>query len=94
MNIGDADLNGKVEFADFLLLSDNFGEKGDWAQGDFDASGYVTFSDFLLLSSDFGNMREATLAQSVPEPNVSLLLSLACVLCLIHRRKRGGGISW
>ena len=84
---GDADLNGEVDFGDFLALSDNFGQHGGWAKGDFDGLGDVQFSDFLLLSSNFGNVREATLAQSVPEPNASLL-ALASCLCLCLRRTR------
>ena len=34
---GDADLNGDVDFADFLALSENFNGPGNWSQGDFDA---------------------------------------------------------
>ena len=52
---GDADGNGKVEFADFLLLSTNFGKQDAvWADGDFDDNGNVEFADFLLLSTNFG----------------------------------------
>jgi S-formylglutathione hydrolase FrmB len=83
---GDADLNGEVDFGDFLALSANFGQDGGWAQGDFDASGDVQFADFLLLSSNFGNMREATLTQSVPEPNAAVLIVLSCCMCPFRRR--------
>lgn len=53
---GDADGNGAVDFADFLVLSQNFGRADDvaFADGDFDADGEIDFSDFLLLSSNFG----------------------------------------
>ena len=52
---GDADLDGDVDFADFLKLSANFGsEDGHWSDGDFDCDGVIGFSDFLLLSSNFG----------------------------------------
>lgn len=53
---GDFDLNGKVEFADFLVLSANFGKQTDttWDQGDADGDGTIGFADFLLLSSNFG----------------------------------------
>lgn len=57
---GDADLNGKVEFADFLTLSANFGHEGGWAQGDFDGSGEIGSADFLLLSANFGFDRLGT----------------------------------
>ena len=52
---GDADLDGDVDFADFLELSANFGsEDGHWSEGDFNCDGVIGFSDFLLLSSNFG----------------------------------------
>ena len=52
---GDADGNGSVEFADFLLISSNFG-KGVRAGtlGDLDENGRVEFADFLILSAFFG----------------------------------------
>lgn len=54
---GDLDLNGKVEFADFLVLSTNFGKAGSYADGDADGDGLVAFADFLLLSTNFGFAR-------------------------------------
>jgi Ca2+-binding EF-hand superfamily protein len=53
---GDADGNGAVEFADFLILSSNFGKNADaaFADGDFNEDGKVNFNDFLLLSTNFG----------------------------------------
>ena len=51
---GDANLDGQVTFADFLILSANFGITATaWEQGDFDHDGTVGFADFLLLSSHF-----------------------------------------
>lgn len=52
---GDADFDGSVTFADFLVLSSNFGEESaTWQQGDFDDDGQIGFADFLLLSANFG----------------------------------------
>jgi len=52
---GDADGNGKVEFADFLIMSTNFGKQDAvWEDGDFDGNGKVEFADFLALSDNFG----------------------------------------
>ncbi len=53
---GDADGDGSVDFADFLVLSANFGRSADvaFADGDFDEDGEVDFADFLLLSANFG----------------------------------------
>ena len=51
---GDADLNGAVEFADFLVVSGNFGNEAQtWVDGDFDGDQTVSFADFLLLSANF-----------------------------------------
>ena len=52
---GDTNLDGTVDFQDFLVLSQGFGRSdASWASGDFDGNGLVEFSDFLLLSSHFG----------------------------------------
>ena len=53
---GDADGDGKVAFADFLILSANFGKQVDavWADGDFNGDGKIEFADFLILSENFG----------------------------------------
>ena len=53
--MADANLDGTVDFADFLAISTNFGREGvGWSGGDFDCSGDITFADFLLLSTAFG----------------------------------------
>ena len=53
-----ADINhdGEVDFADFLILSGNFGlEAGDDPlPGDIDEDGQVGFGDFLILAAQFG----------------------------------------
>ena len=52
---GDADLNGEINFPDFLALSAGFGKADStWSSGDFNGDGEVTFPDFLVLSSTFG----------------------------------------
>ncbi len=52
---GDIDLSGAVDFADFLVLSSNFGSTdAKWSDGDLDGDGEVSFTDFLLMSSTFG----------------------------------------
>ena len=80
------DGNGKVEFADFLVLSGNFGkEVNDHADGDIDCNGKVEFADFLVLSGNFG--KEIAGTQSVPEPASSVTLCLAGLL-IAHLRPR------
>ena len=48
---GDATLNADVEFEDFLIVSNNFGQQVDgWSDGDFDGDGVVGFQDFLWVT--------------------------------------------
>ena len=56
-NMGDANLDGKVNFADFLALSNNFGEEGGWADGDFDGNGTIEFADFIVLAANYGGFQ-------------------------------------
>ena len=85
-NNGDIDGNGTVEFADFLVLSANFGQAGDAASGDTDCNGEVDFADFLALSANFG--QTVGQAAAVPEPNALTLLGAGflAVTCLRKRR--------
>jgi len=51
---GDVDGNGEVNFADFLILSANFGNTdAERKDGDLDGDGQVAFADFLILSDNF-----------------------------------------
>ena len=78
--VGDINGNGTVDFADFLVLSSNFGTTGGFQQGDLDANGEIDFADFLILSENFGEASE--IASTVPEPEgaLSLLIVLVCLL--------------
>src|ERR1035437_7950454 len=52
--LGDANDNGIVNFDDFLILSQNFGQAGGWSQANFLDDPTVDFNDFLVLSQHFG----------------------------------------
>jgi hypothetical protein len=66
---GDANGDGKVSFADYLVLEANFGKTGmTRSTGDFNNDGKVSFADYLILEADFG--------KSVPEPASLALLGL------------------
>ncbi len=52
---GDANLDSKVNFADYLVMTQNWGSSGvGWAEGDFNGDTSVGFADYLLLSNNFG----------------------------------------
>ena len=83
---GDLDGNGKVEFADFLTLSANFGMMVDSHEdGDIDCNGKVEFADFLTLSANFG--KDVGVA-AVPEPASGLPVVIAGFVCMCARRRR------
>lgn len=50
---GDANLDGVVNFADFLVTASNFGQEGGWADGDFNGDGVINLEDFTILSENF-----------------------------------------
>lgn len=85
---GDANLDGVVNFPDFLTLSASFGSEGGWGAGDFDGNGEVNFPDFLQLSQNFGRTAGVR-ATAVPEPECSYLVALAAVcFCMNRTRSR------
>lgn len=52
---GDANLDRKVDFVDFLIVSANFGSRDQgWGEGDLNGDGAVNFEDFLFVSGSFG----------------------------------------
>lgn len=89
LNRGDLDGSGEVDFADFLALSGNFGESGDYSEGDLDCDGMVSFADFLILSGNFGqtSVPPAVATQSVPETLPSPWLFMIG-LAFVFRRQR------
>lgn len=83
---GDTDLDGDVDFADFVAMSVAFGEADTgWATGDFDGDGSTSFPDFVALSLNFNS---AATPASVPEPNGLPLLLAAFAACLLRGRAR------
>ena len=53
---GDATGDGVVDFADLLLLAQNYGSRTEvsYFTGDFNDDGVVDFKDLLILAQDFG----------------------------------------
>ena len=52
---GDANLDGKVDFKDLVLLAQNYGKTGGfWQDGDFNYDGKVGFDDLVKLAQNYG----------------------------------------
>ena len=84
--VGDIDGDCEVAFADFLILSANFGQAGAAAEGDLDGDGMVGFPDFLILSSNFG--QAGSTGAAVPEPTGLAMGWLAFIGLLSVRRRQ------
>src|SRR6185369_4528604 len=79
--VGDANLNGRVDTADFNALSAAFNQSGQyWGAGDFNNDGMVNALDFNALATHFGQAMAAPLPAQfgflVPEPSSALLMGL------------------
>ena len=83
---GDFDFNGKIEFADFLAIANNFGTAS--AQGDFDFDGDVDLHDWVGFKAAYDAANAPAGAAAVPEPSSLTLLCLASLVALIGRRRR------
>jgi len=64
--VGDANLDGRVNFNDFSLLQNNYDQSGrDWSQGDYNHDGLVNFNDFSLLQNNYDQNIAAAIFSSV-----------------------------
>ena len=52
--LGDANMDGKVDFSDLVALDQSYNTTGaDWAQGDFDYAGSTDFTDLVYLAQNY-----------------------------------------
>jgi hypothetical protein len=89
--LGDANVNGGVDSADFAALAAHFNSAGLWSQGDFNYDGVVNALDFNALAGNFGqvgagSLGAAALADLIPEPGTLALAATG--LLLTGRRSR------
>jgi hypothetical protein len=70
---GDGNLDGTVNFADLLVVAQNFnhtldthGDPIDWADGDFNYDGVVNFADLLLVAQNFNQSLGAGQLNQLP----------------------------
>ncbi len=88
---GDANLDGTVDFADFLSLARNYlaGER-DWSQAEFTGDMHVGFPDFLALSANYGTEISQAVpgAMAVPEPASPPVLPACGLAVLVYFRRR------
>lgn len=81
---GDFNFDRSVDFADFLVLSSNFGEAGLYEMGDANGDEFIDFADFLLLSTNFSASQELA---SVPEPASIWIMLIALLLARTTREQ-------
>ena len=90
---GDANLDLKVDDADFAILKANYGLAGvGWAGGDFNLDGEVSLGDLGMLAANYGWVSPAlgpaasAAGTAVPEPATTALLLAGGVTVLRRRR--------
>jgi len=90
---GDSNLDGKINFADYTTLSDNWLQNvgaGGAAVGDFNGDGVVNFADYTILSDNWLSADPYIGTYGglgyTPEPVTMALLALGG-LGLLRRRK-------
>ncbi len=81
--LGDADLNGGVDAADFIIWNQNkFTQHAAWCGGDFNADGSVDASDYIL----WNQYKFQTATRGVPEPASTWLLGMGIAFLLLRCR--------
>ena len=82
---GDLDGDGEVAFADFLVLSANFGkELPSYVDGNINLQGGIAFEDFLLLANNFGEASRDV--ANAPDPTGGFAIWLGALSVTAWRR--------
>ena len=84
---GDGDCNKNVNFADFTLLSNNFGMSNTlWNEGNFNIDTITNFEDFVELANNFGMVFPSA---PTPEPSTALILVVVGIVVTARMRSVG-----
>jgi len=89
---GDANGDGKVNFADLVILAQNYGRTGaTWFTGDFTGDGVVGFADLVALAQNYGYVRPtftgaAAEQATVPEPSAGVICTVLLLASIGYRR--------
>ena len=96
--LGDANLDGNVDFADLVTLAQHYNQQSGatWQDGDFDQDGKVNFSDLVILAAHYGQSLnggqgpanedlDMPLETNLPEPGICALMVFAALVA----RRRG-----
>ena len=86
---GDADGDGDVDAADYIILKTNMGQASgaELADGDFDKDGDVDWYDLQILQDNYG-AGSAGASGTIPEPATLGLLAIGAMAMLRRRRNR------
>lgn len=100
---GDADLDGDVDFNDFLRLQNRFSQTATrFDEGNFNYDAATDFNDFLILQNNFGqsisgasvNISSSQIAAinafavAVPEPAFAGILAVAAAMLTARHRRQ------
>lgn len=90
--VGDANLSGQTNIADFALLAAHFNAPGRWFTGDFNFSGVNDISDFALLAANFNQSLPAPgTSIQIPETRLSAPLAMTLTTSLLRLTSRSNG---
>jgi hypothetical protein len=95
LRAGDANLDGYVNAADYVIWRKNTGGSGGWLQGDFNGDTMVDDADYGLWRANFGFPPSGSGAGSldgtgVPEPGAFGLAAVLVGITYARSRRRNG----
>jgi hypothetical protein len=69
---GDANLDGRVDFADLVVLAQHYNARTDlWSEGDFTGDGNVDFADLVQLAQNYGSPAPPLAVSAISEAYAS-----------------------